>query len=82
MRLTILLGMVAAAQTTSTYRYRFLVGSRVVHQGITTDLERREREHRVRWPDGNIEAVGEPTSHTEAWAWEQQQARGASAHTG
>lgn len=71
--------MTPTALTTATYRYRFLVGSRVVYQGITTDLERREREHRCRWPDGRIEAVGKPTSHAEAWEWEQQ-ARGLSAY--
>ena len=74
--------MVAAAPTTTTYRYRFLVGTRIVHRGITTDLERREREHRRRWPEGRIEPVGEPTSHAEAWEWERQQTGGSSAHAG
>ena len=74
-RHSIIPGMVAATPTTTTtYRYRFLVGTRVVHQGITTDLERRQREHRRRWPGGRIEAVGGPTSHAEAWEWERQQA--------
>ncbi|MDE0453190.1 MAG: hypothetical protein OXI90_15665 [Gammaproteobacteria bacterium] len=75
--------MPSTTPTAATYRYRFLVGSRIVHQGITTDLERREREHRRRWPDGRIEAVGGPTSHAEAWEWERQQlASGRSAHPG
>ena len=63
LRTTVLSGMVAATPTaTATFRYRFLVGSRVVHQGITTDLERREREHRRRCPGGHIKPVGEPTA--------------------
>ena len=74
--------MVAAAPKTTTYKYRFLVGSRVVHRGITTDLERREREHQRRWPKGRIEAVGGPTSHAEAWEWERQQAAGPSSPAG
>ena len=76
--------MVTATPTaTATFRYRFLVGSRVVHQGITTDLERREREHQRRWPGGHIEPVGEPTSHAEAWDWERRQSRAAQpAHGG
>ena len=74
--ITILSRMVATTPTAPTFRYRFLVGSRVVHQGITTDLKRREREHRRRWPGGRIEAVGEPTSHADAWDWERQQASG------
>ena len=73
--------MVAASHK-ATFRYRFLVGSRVVHRGITTDLKRREREHQRRWPGGRIEPIGEPTSHAEAWDWERQQAGGTSAHAG
>ena len=74
--------MVAAMPKTKTYRYHFVVRSRVVHRGITTDLDRREREHQRRWPEGRIEAVGEPTSHAEAWEWEREQVGGRSAHAG
>ena len=62
---------------TRTYKYRLKVGDRVVHHGITTDLRRREREHRRRWPDARIEQVGQPTSHREAWEWEQRVKHGA-----
>lgn len=55
-------------------RYRFKVGGKVVHCGVTTDLARREREHRLRWPAGSIEQVGPPTTREEAWKWERQQA--------
>ena len=58
----------------STYKYRFRVDGRVVHCGITTDLARREREHRRRWPTGRIEKVGRATTREEAWRWERQQA--------
>ncbi len=58
----------------STYRYLFKVGGKVVHCGITTDLARREQEHRRRWPNGRIERVGPATTHEEAWNWERQQA--------
>lgn len=61
--------------TTRTFKYRFKVRDRVVYHGITTDLERREREHQRRWPNGRIERVGKPTSHREAWEWERQQAK-------
>ena len=56
-----------------TYKYRFKVGGKVVHCGFTLDLERREREHRHRWPTGRIEQVGSPTTHEEAWDWANQQ---------
>lgn len=60
--------------TSTTYRYRFKVGERVVYCGITTDLVRREREHRRRWPEGRIEPVGAATTREKAWSWEKQQA--------
>ena len=69
-------------RTTPTFRYYFLIGTDVVYRGITTDLERREREHQSRWPQGRIKAVGEPTTHAEAWAWEQQENGGTSTHAG
>lgn len=59
--------------TIRTYKYRLKVNDRVVHQGITTDLRRREQEHRRRWPTARIEQVGEATSHREAWEWEREQ---------
>ena len=58
----------------TTFRYRFKVNGRVVLCGFTTDLVRREREHRRRWPTGRIEQVGGPTTREEAWKWERQQA--------
>lgn len=60
--------------TKATYKYRFKVNGRVVYCGITSDLERRELEHRCRWPNGLIEQVGMATTHEEAWKWERQQA--------
>ena len=57
----------------TTYRYRFKVDGRIVHCGITTDLARREHEHRRRWPAGCIEQVGPAATREEAWDWERQQ---------
>ena len=74
--------MEAAAVTVKTYKYRLKVDGRVVCYGITTDLQRREREHRQRWPGGVIEQVGQPTSHRDAWEWERQQAFHGSATAG
>ena len=60
--------------TRTTYKYRFKVDGKVVLCGITTDLKRREHEHRHRWPNGHIEQVGKPTTHEEAWDWEKREA--------
>lgn len=58
----------------TTYKYRLKVDGQVVHCGITNDLERREREHRRRWPTGRIEQVGKRTTREDAWRWEKEQA--------
>ena len=76
---TILTLLGASVTLGKTYRYRFKVDGRVVYVGITTDLQRREREHQRRWPGGVIEQVGQPTSHRDAWEWERQQASPGSA---
>ena len=59
--------------TKTTYKYHFKVHGKVVHSGITIDLKRREREHRRRWPTGQIEQVGRRTTREEAWNWERKQ---------
>lgn len=59
--------------TRKSYRYHFKVDGKIVYRGFTIDLERREREHRQRWPTGHIEQVGPPTTHEEAWHWQRQQ---------
>ena len=56
-----------------TIKYLFKVEGKVVHWGITTDLKRREAEHRRRWPNGRIEQVGTATTREDAWEWERQQ---------
>ena len=54
----------------NTYKYVLKVGEKVVHRGVTNDLERRQMEHRVRWPDGQVEPVGEKTTMEQAFpAW-------------
>lgn len=59
------------AKQKDTLKYHFKVGSRIVHRGVTNDLERREREHKVRWPKGHIQKVGNKTTRESAFAWER-----------
>ena len=54
-----------------TYKYDFKVGNKIVHSGITSDLERREEEHQDRWPAGHIKQVGRRTTEDGARAWEE-----------
>lgn len=59
-----------------TYKYHFKMGNKIVHTGITNDLERREQEHRQKYGDsGHIEQVGRRTTRDEALQWEGEQAK-------
>ena len=58
-----------------TYKYEFKIGNKVVHSGITNDLDRREREHQNRpaWGRGHIRQVGRCTTRDGALQWEDEQ---------
>jgi len=58
-----------------TYKYHFKVGNRIVHRGVTNDLERREAEHQQErgWSGGHIKKVGYRTTRNAALAWERDQ---------
>ena len=72
-----------------TYKYYFKVGNLIVHGGITTDLLRREGEHknsgkystyngaRYYWGNGHIVQVGGIVTKESALAWERQNGFGA-----
>jgi len=55
-----------------TFKYVFKVGNKIVHGGITDDLERREQEHQQKWRKGHIVKVGRRTTEEAARAWEQE----------
>lgn len=58
-----------------TYKYHFKKGRRIVHTGITNDLERRESEHKENFgDDGHILQVGRATTMDAALKWEREQA--------
>ena len=67
-------------KTRDTYKYQFKVGSKIVHDGITNDLERREAEHRQTWPSGHIKQVGSKTTEDAAREWERDQVHGIYGH--
>lgn len=54
-----------------TYKYLFKVGNKIVHGGITNDLERREKEHQNKWSSGHIRQVGRVTTEEAARKWEK-----------
>ena len=59
----------------TTYKYHFKLGNRIVHTGITVDIDRREAEHRREpgWQRGHIFQVGNRTTRDAALDWEQEQ---------
>ena len=54
-----------------TYKYQFRNGRKIVHGGITDDLERREQEHQREWPNGRLTQVGRITTEEAARKWEK-----------
>jgi len=56
-----------------TYKYHFKIDKKIVHSGITDDLERREQEHQQKWPKGHIKQVGHKTTEDAAREWEEDQ---------
>ncbi|GAI77135.1 unnamed protein product [marine sediment metagenome] len=59
------------AKPRKTYKYNFKVKNKIVHRGITNNLERREQEHKQKWPKGHIAQVGYRTTEEAARKWEQ-----------
>lgn len=55
-----------------TYKYHLRYQGRVVHRGITNDLERRENEHQDKYPGSTIEQVGNRTTREAALEWERE----------
>ena len=59
------------------YKYHFKKGNKIVHRGITNDIDRREAEHRSKHGlgKGHIKQVGFRTTREAALAWEKEQAK-------
>ena len=55
-----------------TYKYHLKEGRKVVHRGITNDLDRREAEHQENIPDAEIKQVGRRTTREAALKWERE----------
>lgn len=53
------------------WTYDFKVGNKIVHSGFTNDPDRREGEHRQRWPTGHLAVVGAAKTEEGARQWEQ-----------
>ena len=63
------------ATSRTMYKYHFKLGNKIVHTGITKDIDRREAQHRRRegWERGHIKQVGTRTTREAARTWEEEQ---------
>ena len=61
------------SKSRDTYKYHYKIGNKIVHSGMTDDLERREQEHQQKWPTGHIKQVGHKTTEDAARKWEEDQ---------
>jgi len=58
--------------TRDTFKCQFKRGNKVLHGGITNDLERREAEHKQKYgASGHIKQVGRKTTEDAARKWEK-----------
>jgi len=58
-----------------TYKYHVKVGRKIIHRGITKDLERRGAEHKARRPNSRVVQVGRRTTRERALEWERRAGR-------
>ena len=61
------------SKTHDTYKYQLKAGNKVIHIGVTKDIEHREREHQQDWPGSKIHVVGHRTTQEAARKWEREQ---------
>ena len=62
------------ANDRDTYKYNLKEGNKIIHTGITNDLERRESEHQQNYGNNvHIKKVGNQTTREAALKWEDEQ---------
>ncbi len=54
------------------YKYHLKEGNKIVHRGVTNDLERREAEHQEEHPGAKITQVGRRTTREAGLEWERE----------
>ena len=60
------------AKRRDTHKYHLKQGKKVVHKGITYDLERREAQHQEEFPGSQAQQVGRRTTREAALKWERE----------
>ena len=52
-------------------KYAVVIGGKIIHSGITKDLETRKQEHKREWPNATVKQVGGPVTEESAREWEK-----------
>lgn len=68
--------MVSKKDKRDTYKYHLIKGNRILYRGITTDLDRRLREHQQEFPRTRIRQIGRRTTREKALEWEHKGGKG------
>ena len=62
------------ASNRDTYKYHLKRGNKILHTGITNDLQRREYEHQQNYGNKvHIKQVGHRTTRKDGFKWEEEQ---------
>ena len=61
------------AKPRDTLKYTLRQWRKIVHKGITDDLERRETQHQQKFPGSKITQIGRRTTEEAARQWEKDQ---------
>lgn len=64
--------MAKRQDTRDTYKYHVQIDKKIVHRGITKDLEKRASQHKARWPNSRVVQVGRRTTREKALEWERR----------
>jgi predicted GIY-YIG superfamily endonuclease len=57
----------------NTYKYHLKKGNKILHGGITNNLERREQEHQAKYGQNtHIFQIGNKTTEDAARKWEEE----------
>ena len=64
---------VSARSARDTYRYHFIVDGKIAHRGITSSVDRRERELKRRYGAGRARVVGKAVTRESAKRWAKEQ---------
>lgn len=60
------------SQERDTYKYQVKIGKKIVHRGITKDLERRAAQHKALRPKSHVAQIGRRTTWERALDWERR----------